>query len=49
MDVFIHISTVERSSITGLAYNQKAAHKLHTGCDVSLKCQQYRIGLSLLG
>ena len=32
-DVFVHISTVERSGLTGLANNQKVSYKLQNGRD----------------
>ena len=32
-DVFVHISAVERSSLTGLADNQKVSYELQDGRD----------------
>ncbi len=32
-DVFVHISAVERSGLTGLADNQKVSYELQTGRD----------------
>ena len=32
-DVFVHISAVERSGLTGLADNQKVSYELETGRD----------------
>lgn len=32
-DVFVHISAVERSGLTGLADNQKVKYELQTGRD----------------
>jgi CspA family cold shock protein len=32
-DVFVHISAVERSGLTGLADNQKVTYNLETGRD----------------
>ena len=32
-DVFVHISAVERSGLTGLADNQKVSYELATGRD----------------
>ncbi|GAA4222307.1 cold-shock protein [Sagittula sp. NFXS13] len=32
-DVFVHISAVERSGLTGLADNQKVEYELQTGRD----------------
>ena len=32
-DVFVHISTVERSGLTGLADNQKVSYELQDGRD----------------
>ena len=32
-DVFVHISAVERSGLTGLADNQKVTYDLETGRD----------------
>ena len=32
-DVFVHISAVERSGLTGLADNQKVTYELQTGRD----------------
>ncbi|WP_425071307.1 cold-shock protein [Sagittula sp. S175] len=32
-DVFVHISAVERSGLTGLADNQKVQYELQTGRD----------------
>ncbi|MDF0603797.1 cold-shock protein [Psychromarinibacter sp. C21-152] len=32
-DVFVHISAVERSGLTGLADNQKVTYELETGRD----------------
>ncbi len=32
-DVFVHISAVERSGLTGLADNQKVSYDLETGRD----------------